>query len=238
MCVLGRRCYKLKHFKHFITLNTVEENMRFLFTVIFLILTSLILISCESSVEPLFPNDDSGITNLKKLDSFNYSPIELPQRSPLYKDSVYSVSAEVDGSVGGRIDYENYYVSEDGDSISFYIDLFIPPMAFEGIRTITATFDSVYAAIHFTPSMEFDSALHLFQGFKGLDLSDYQTGTFDFVYTRDDGTTELISKTGTQVIVPQGLVRVMNAQLEHFSRYGWVRKCAAPKVIYDTHDCY
>ncbi len=205
--------------------------MRFLFTVALLILLSLLFISCDSSVEPLFQNDELGITSLPKIDSIVYTPIELPQRSPLFKDSVYSISVEINGSLGGRIVYENYYISDEGDSISFYFNLFIPQNAFQGTQTITATFDSTLAAIRFTPSMAFDSTLHLFQGFKGLDLSGMQTGTLDFVYTRDDGTVELISKNGTQIIVPLGIVRVMNAQLEHFSRYGWIRKCLKSNVV-------
>ena len=204
--------------------------MRFLFIVTLLIISGLLFISCDSSIDPLLPNDESGITNLQKLDSYIYLPIELPQRSPSFKDSVYSISVEIDGSVGGRIDYENYYLNTEGDSVSFYFNLFIPQNSFQGIRTITATFDSIYAAIHFTPSMVFDSTLHLFHGYKGLDLTGMQTGTIDFVYTSDDGTVELISKNGTQVIVPQGIVRVMNAKLEHFSRYGWIRKANVPSV--------
>ena len=208
--------------------------MRFLFIVALLIIQSLIFISCDSSVEPIIPNTEPGILNLQKLDTI-YTPIKLPQRSPLFEDSVYSISVDINGSQGGRITYENYYISTEGDSISFYFNLFIPKMAFQGMKTITATFDSVYAAIHFTPSMAFDSTLHLFQGFTGLDLTGMHTGTLDFVYMNDDGTIELIKEDGVQVIIPQGIVRVMNAELKHFSRYGWIRKSTVPKVYQDQY---
>lgn len=208
--------------------------MRFLFAVALFIISSLIFISCDSSIEPLIPNSDSLITNLDKFGPTNYIPILLPQRSLLFEDSVYSTSFEIDGSIGGRIEYENYYISNEGDSISFYFDLFFPQNAFQGTRTITATFDSIYAAIHFTPSMEFDSSLHLFQGFKGLNLSESETGTIDFYYTWDDGTVGLVKKNGVQINIPQGTVRVMNAKLAHFSRYGWIRKAAIP-ILHQEH---
>ncbi len=168
--------------------------MRILLTGVILILTNILFISCDSSVDPLLPNNESGITDLQKIDSFIDLPIQLPQRSPAFKDSVYSISVEIDGSIGGQINYENYYISTEGDSVTFYFDLYIPKNAFQGTETITATYDSTLAAIHFTPSMTFDSSLHLFLGYKGLDLSGMQTGTIDFVYTRDDGTVELVVK--------------------------------------------
>jgi hypothetical protein len=84
--------------------------------------------------------------------------------------------------------------------------------------------DKKYAQVHFYPSMVFDDTLKLFQSFEGIHLENYQTGTIDFVYINDDGSTELIKKNGVQIIVPQGIVRALNAKLIHFSRFGWVRK--------------
>ncbi|MCW8803773.1 MAG: hypothetical protein OQK57_05180 [Ignavibacteriaceae bacterium] len=86
------------------------------------------------------------------------------------------------------------------------------------------TVDDEYAAIHFYPEMAFDETLNFFQSFEGLHLENYPTGTLDFVFIADDGSVELIKKNGVQVVVPQGIVRVQNAKLLHFSRYGWIRK--------------
>jgi hypothetical protein len=107
-------------------------------------------------------------------------------------------------------------------------DLRIPKGAFQGTEIITMTVNDEYAAIHFYPEMVFFKNLKFFQSFEGLDLENYQTGKLDFVFITDDGTLELIKKNGVQVVFPQGIVRVQNAKLPHFSRYGWIRKPAGP----------
>ena len=61
--------------------------------------------------------------------------ILLPKRSALWMDSVFTLSQEIDGAVGGRMILEKYYISEDGDSIYFKADLSIP----EGAPSIAGT---------------------------------------------------------------------------------------------------
>jgi hypothetical protein len=143
-------------------------------------------------------------------------------------DSVFTLSKEIDGSVGGRMIMDKYYISEDGDSIVIKADLRIPAGAFQGTEIITMTVDDEYASVHFYPSMVFDDTLKLFQSFEGLNLENFPTGTIDFVFMDDNGSIELIKKNGLQIVVPQGIARVQNAKLVHFSRYGWVRKPNVP----------
>lgn len=153
-----------------------------------------------------------------------YQQITLPNKSSLWADSIFTMSQAIDGSVGGRMIMEKYYIAYDGDSIIMKADLRIPGGAFQGSETITITVDSDSAVVHFYPEMVFADTLRLFQSFEGLHLENYSTGTLDFVFIRDDGSIELIKKNGLQVVKPQGIVRVQNAKLLHFSRYGWIRK--------------
>jgi hypothetical protein len=146
------------------------------------------------------------------------------------------MSKAIDGSAGGRMIMEKYYIANDGDSVSIEVDLRIPAGAFQGTKNITLIVDNNYATVHFYPEMIFDDTLRLFQRFKGLHLENYVTGTFDFVFIRDNGTTELIKNNGLQVVVPQGIVRVQNAKLYHFSRYGWIRKPETP-ILYQDINC-
>jgi hypothetical protein len=176
------------------------------------------LFGCDTSNDlTVNPAVDNSNTQVFKL-------IPLPKKSALWMDSVFTISQLIDGSVGGRIIIANYYISDTGDSVEFEVDLRIPAGAFQGSETITITIDSDSAAVHFYPEMVFADTLRLFQSFEGLNLENMQTGTIDFVYIRDDGSIEIIKKNGTQIVVPQGIVRVQNAMLLHFSRYGWIRK--------------
>jgi len=188
-----------------------------------LIVAFVLLIGCDTSTD-LSVNSSENNSNTQVSDSMDYELIPLPKKSALWMDSVFTFSQLIDGSVGGRIIMANYYISETGDSVEFEVDLRIPAGAFQGSETITVTVDSDSASVHFYPEMVFADTLRLFQSFEGLNLENMQTGTIDFVYVRDDGSIELIKKNGTQIVVPQGIVRVQNAKLLHFSRYGWIRK--------------
>jgi hypothetical protein len=188
-------------------------------TVISILLFSFFwILGCDSSPDLSVNSEENNSTGSK-----TFEKIKLPSPSNLWKDSLITMSQTIDGSVGGRLILDKYYMSENGDSILVKVDLRIPADAFQGTKTITITVDQTDAAVHFYPAMVFADTLRLFQSFEGLNLDGYSTGTIDFVYIRDDGTAELLKKNGTQIILPQGIMRVQNAKLNHFSRYGWVR---------------
>jgi len=193
-----------------------------------LLLVIILIVGCETSsdlsTDPA--NTSKSSINKSSIDAriTTYKQIPLPPKSPLWQDSVFTMSQTIDGEIGGRMIMEKYYISRNGDSILINADLRIPAGAFPGTKTITITVDDEFAAIHFYPEMVFQDTLRLFQGFKGLDLTNFNTGTMDFVFIDDDGTIELVKKNGMQIVKPQGIVRVMNAKLLHFSRFGWVRK--------------
>jgi hypothetical protein len=192
---------------------------RIMKTILTVLMAAIVfLFGCDTSSDlTVNPAVDNSNTQVFKL-------IPLPKKSALWMDSVFTISQLIDGSVGGRIIMANYYISETGDSVEFEVDLRIPAGAFQGSETITITVDSDSAAVHFYPEMVFAEELRLFQSFEGLNLENMQTGTIDFVYMCNDGSIELIKKNGTQIVVPQGIVRVQNAKHLHFSRYGWNRK--------------
>ncbi|MGB5531393.1 MAG: hypothetical protein WBQ32_15600 [Ignavibacteriaceae bacterium] len=196
-----------------------------------LMVTLLFLLGCDTSGDLSVNNSESNLrTSFSKITEYELIP--LPNRSPLWMDSVFTMSKVIDGSTGGRMIMDKYYISEEGDSVKIQADLRIPEGAFQGTETITMTVDDEYAAVHFYPEMVFDDTLKLFQSFEGLHLENYPTGTIDFVFIRDDGSLELIKKNGVQVVVPQGIVRVQNAKLLHFSRYGWIKKSGPIFQIY------
>lgn len=193
-----------------------------------LLLIVVFILGCEDTSNIIDPINTSASANYNKITDFDYELIPLPPKSPLWIDSIFTISQTIDGNVGGRIIMEKYYIAANGDSIAIFADLLIPAGAFTGTENISITVDSEYAAIHFFPSMVFMDTLRLFQSFRGLDLSNYSNATLDFVFIDDEGNIELIKKNGCQVNVPQGFVRVQNAKILHFSRYGWVRKTVKP----------
>lgn len=195
-----------------------------------LLVVMVMLVGCDTSSDLSVNSENNIQESLTKI--IDYELIPLPNKSPLWMDSVFTMSKVIDGSVGGRMIMNKYYISDDGDSVLIKADLKIPEGAFQGTETITMTVDDEYAAVHFYPEMIFDDTLKFFQSFEGLSLENYPTGTIDFVFIGDDGSIEFIKKNGVQVLVPLGIVRVMNAHLLHFSRYGWIKKSEPIFQIY------
>jgi len=188
-----------------------------------LMATIVLLIGCDTStdltVNPAENNSDTQVS-----DSMDYELMPLPKKSALWMDSVYTFSQVIDGSVGGRMILENYYISDDGDSVSFKGDLTIPKGAFQGVKTIIMSVDNNYAFIHFYPEMLFEKELKFSQSFKGLNLENYESGKIDFCFLGADGTIEIIKRDGVEIKLREGEVKVSKAKLHHFSKYGWVRK--------------
>ncbi len=104
------------------------------------------------------------------------------------------------------------------------VDIVILPLSFNGQRNITLTIDRDHALVNCEPGMTFQHPLIMLQTFTGLDLSNYNSEDIDFVYLNKNGDIEEVENAGIIVIKPTGTLTVLNAQIDHFSRYGWVRK--------------
>jgi hypothetical protein len=216
--------------KSLLKTKIIEGKMKYL-SAIFLVTLVILAPGCDINSDLSINNFEGNLhSSFSKVTEYELIP--LPNKSPLWMDSVFTMSKEIDGTIGGRMIMNKYYIAEDGDSVIIKADLRIPAGAFQGTETITMTVDDEHAAIHFYPEMVFEDTLKLFHSFEGLNLENLPTGTIDFVFIRDDGSIELIKKNGIQIVVPQGILRVQNAKLLHFSRYGWIRKSTPNYQIY------
>jgi len=193
-------------------------------TITLILLGLIFLAGCDNSIDEIV-NSPAITPLLTETEVSEDDLLPLPKRSALWMDSVFTMSQEIDGAVGGKMILEKYYISEDGDSVSFKADLTIPEGAFQGVRTITITADDRVAFVHFYPEMAFEKELKFNQSFKGLNLENYESGKIDFCYLAPDGTIEVIKRDGVEIKLREGQVKVSKAKLHHFSRYGWVRKC-------------
>jgi len=216
----------------FIIVNAyIMSGVRMKHIITFLSILLLPLIGCSDYTEfPVEPTSNNKVLEKQSVLSETpdcrtpkYELIPLPPRAPEWQGITLSANAIIFGKLGGEIVLDKFYIADDGRIINILASLKIPPGAFKGARKITIKVDDEFAALHFYPSMTFEKPLMLTQSFTGLNLSDYRTGTIDFSFIGDDGSVECIRKNAVQVIVPQGFVRVLNARLSHFSRYGWTR---------------
>ena len=204
----------------------LEAKMRLLLSG--LIIISLLFTACDQITEPTqvtgqLVDNQSAFTSGKTTDEINFSIIPLPEKSPVYLDSIFTVTKLINGLLGGKITLDKVYISKEGKLVTILVDLVIPPLAFLGQKDITLTIEDSVAVMNCGPSMNFRRPLVLIQTFTGLDLMNYNTNKIDFVYIHNDGTFSPVPRVGIIVNKQLGLVSVIGAKINHFSKYGWVR---------------
>ena len=158
------------------------------------------------------------------FESLKLAIIPLPEKSPLYLDSVFTVTKIINGLLGGTITLDKSYISKEGKLVTVLVNMVIPPLAFFGQRTITCTIEDSLAIMDCGPDMTFGRSLTLVQTFTGLDLMSYDVRDIDFGYINEDGHYYPIQRSSLIVNKQLGLVSIVNGKIGHFSKYGWVRK--------------
>lgn len=129
------------------------------------------------------------------------------------------ISKTIDGKKGGSIDI----VGSFGKKVKVNGTLTVPAGAYKGKQTITVLMEGEYAVLDFGPSpFTFDIPLNFTMEITGIDLRGINKNKIHFVYFPDDGSSQPVEMQGTTVADKKGnMLSVYDAQLPHFSRYGW-----------------
>lgn len=145
--------------------------------------------------------------------TINHSP-------SLSVENTFTVSKSIDGSKGGNINLTQVF-KDDGNWAQFTAKLTIPKGAFSGTEVISYTVNTTDASIEFTSNIvDFNVDLSLDLLFNGVNISGYNDA--DLVFSYLDGHSIVPAKrTFVKVNNGQGLLMVLGAQINHFSRYGW-----------------
>lgn len=107
-------------------------------------------------------------------------------------------------------------------NVTIVSQLVFPANSFSGGKTITQTFDTETASLEFGPAMVFNVPVKYTLTVSGLDLTGINPETLDFVYVAQDGSITGVIYDSIIMDVTTGTLKVTNAQLNHFSRYGFV----------------
>ena len=139
-------------------------------------------------------------------------------------NAIYTVSKVIDGSKGGLITYGDYNQAISGNTQQVYAACYFPAGAFVGTQTITMTLDTRRCTGTFSPAMTFNKPVSFSALFTGVGLSTYTQSQYTFVYYDKSGKKYVISSSYLYFDPVKGVLGVLNAQLPHFSRYGFLRK--------------
>jgi len=163
---------------------------------------------------------------------------QFKQENPEKRDFGYQnnkvVSKVINGRIGGVILLSAIYKIDvpfskrrnfDLKIVTVSATLIIPPGAFQGTREITLIDDYKTTSIYCYPSMTFDKSLYLNLTFTGLDLTElgFTNDNVKFGYIDENGTVETCINDGITLNQLKGAVGVINARIEHFSRYAFSR---------------
>ena len=149
--------------------------------------------------------------------------VSLPYKG-LTVNSIHSASGLIDGSKGGDVDFKIEIPGGPFGKIKIDSKLDIEPNSFTGILTIFTEIDDVNLLTTFGPHYTFDKPLKYTLKLEGIDLTGVNPDSVDFVYQSEDGSIHQCEYSKLEVDLNQGKVKVENAKLPHFSRYGFVRR--------------
>jgi hypothetical protein len=193
-----------------------------------LVLLTFVFTACEHINEPVTHpielNKEFDSPFDKTAEELKISIIPLPEKSSIYLDSIFTVTKLINGLLGGVITLDKAYISKEGKLVTVLVNMIIPPLAFIGQREITVTIEDSTAVMNCGPGMSFRRPLIVAQTFTGLELMKYETQQIDYGYINDNGDFYAIPRTAIIVNKQLGLVSVIGARINHFSKYGWVRK--------------
>jgi len=200
-----------------------------------LAITLVLSVGFFSCSDSLLDQQSSG--NNTDNYSSEYSS-QFKQENPEKRDFGYQnnkvVSKVINGRIGGIIQLSAIYKIDipfykrknfDLKTVTVSATLIIPPGAFDGTREITLIDDYKTTSIYCYPGMSFNKSLHLNLIFTGLDLTElgFTNDNVKFGYIDENGTVETCINDGITLDQLKGAVEVINARIDHFSRYAFTR---------------
>lgn len=179
-----------------------------------LLMTLVFLFGCSKDTNINAPETPAVIKNAQL--------IKLPTpKHGLSVNTEYISSKYISGYNGGNFWAQFNYQSTSGN-VLITSQLSFPSGSFWGSKTITQTFNTETASLEFGPAMQFNIPVLYTLTVTGLDLTGINPATLDFVYVAQDGTITGVQYDSITMDVTTGMLKVTNARLEHFSRYGFV----------------
>jgi hypothetical protein len=178
----------------------------------FLFVTLLLILGCEQVTDVNSPPEQ--ILN-KKL-------IQLPTPIGPGVEGTHTETKDIDGAIGGWFVEDFTYEGGPNGNVNFHSVLHFYANSFTGTQTISQTFDTETAEITFGPSMQFNIPVDYTLVITGIDLTGVDPNTLDFVYIDANGNMYAVQKDYVYMDLNTGLLKVKNAKLDHFSRYGFV----------------
>jgi len=134
---------------------------------------------------------------------------------------VHTVSKQINGDLGGFIYLGNEASAFNGQGV--YAAIYFPAGSFSGTETITMTIDPDNLSGTFGPGMEFNTPVYFSALLTGIKLRGPGSSDYEFVYEGPNRQQTVIPNSFLYIDKQKGVLGILNAEIPHFSRYGWIR---------------
>jgi hypothetical protein len=197
------------------TMQKKDKKMKKYISVI--VLLSLFVIGCTEQTSVTSP--------VNKVQTQEPNWISLPNGESgmsVMSMPIFEVSKNINGKNGGRLNINERYDGGPFGEVKVKAQIEFPKGSFTDTKYITMILDTQFGLATFLPHSNFDKDAIYNVEFWGLDLSSIDPSKVNFVYQAEDGSYEYIERSRIQVDVKNGWLKLTDARLPHFSRYGFV----------------
>ncbi len=183
-----------------------------------LILLTLFVIGCKNNSNLVSPVDTTVNTN-DIVRSPNW--ITLPQSTETALKKDVAVSKIIYDYEDTNLEINTRYWSRYG-RISIYANAEFQKFSFKGQRYVRMSVNDEFGASDFYPSGTWAKPVIFNLRIIGIDLHNVDPSQVDFVYMAPDGSYHKAKYESIYVNTGRGILQVINAELPHFSRWGFI----------------
>jgi uncharacterized membrane protein YciS (DUF1049 family) len=185
---------------------------------ILLIVLALFVIGCTDDSNIVSPAGGS-VSNNDVLINPNW--ITLPQSTETALKKDVAVSKIIYGWEDSNLEINTRYWSRRG-RISIYANAEFKKDSFKGQRNVTMSVNDEFGSTDFSPSGTWAKPVIFNLKITGIDLRNVDPSQVTFVYMAPNGSYHEAKYDSIYVNTRWGILQVVNAELPHFSRWGFV----------------
>jgi hypothetical protein len=183
-----------------------------------LTILALFVIGCTDDSNVVSPVD-STINNNDLVNNPNWITLPPSTETALKKD--VAVSKTIYGWEDSDLEIDTRYWSRKG-RISIYANAEFKKDSFKGERHVTMTVNDEFGTTDFSPSGTWAKPVIFNLKITGIDLHNVDPSKVTFVYMAPNGTYHEAKYESIYVNTRWGILQVVNAELPHFSRWGFI----------------
>jgi uncharacterized lipoprotein NlpE involved in copper resistance len=181
------------------------------------VVAMLVFVGCDNKEENSLISPQSE--SLGSVQQSNWIVLPAPSNASLQK--VVNASKLINGSEESLIEINTGYAGGSFGWVSITANARFPRNSFKGSRYVSMSIDTKYANTDFSPSGTFLKPVIYNMTIMGVDLKEIEPSNVKFVYMAPDGNYYPVKYQKIFVEKQSGKLQVINAELPHFSRYGF-----------------